>query len=73
MNSELMQLLFSTKLKVTDEIIGLLPSPVRGKVREVRKSLIEAVHDATGEYLKNNAHSEKTDTTKSRVTSIPID
>ena len=43
MNSELLQLLFSVKLKVTDEIIEHLPSPIREKVTVMRQSLLQAV------------------------------
>jgi len=73
MNSELLELLFSVKLKVTDEIIDHLPSPVRGKVREVRRSVLQAVHNATEEYLKDDSSSQKSGKKNSTVTSIPID
>jgi hypothetical protein len=73
MNSELFQLLFAVKMKIADELIDHLPSPIREKATEVRRSVIKAVHDATDEYLKSTSSGNESSEKENKVTAIPID
>lgn len=50
MSDEILKDLISLKLKIVDRMIDKLPEPSRNVVKDMERSFLSALHEATEEY-----------------------
>ncbi len=69
MKNDTIKEIIKLKLKIADNVIDLFPDPIGGRVKELKKTMLEAITEADQEYQNDNKEQKE----KGKIKPINID
>jgi len=63
-NEAFLRNIIKMKLQTMDIMIRLLPKDLQDSTKSIKDDMIKAIHDSTGEYMKDNNHKKNSEKLK---------